>query len=269
MNKMKFFAAVFSLLLSLALAAQQPQSSSGNEAQANQQKAKNILDQAIQAIGGQAYLNVDDLKEEGRSGSFYHGQSRGVDTLYFRTWLWPDKERTEFTKQRDIAVVYNGDKVYEITFRGARLLDPVKDENIRVSLVRKMHSLELILRKWLKEPGVALFYEGTSLAENHEVDTVTVMNAQNDAVTLQIDTATHLPVKKTFVIRDPQNRDRDELAEVYDNWKEVQGIKVPYNVTFLKNGELTSQRFITAISFNTHPAENLFAPIINVDRTRK
>lgn len=269
MNKMKFCAALFSLLLSLTLAAQQPQSNPGNEAQANQQKARNILDQAIQTMGGQAYLNVDDLKEEGRTGSFYHGQSRGVDTLYFRTWLWPDKERTEFTKQRDIATVYNGDKVYEITFRGARLLDPVKDENIRISLLRKQHSLELVLRKWLKEPGVALFYEGTSLAENHEVDTVTVMNAQNDAVTLQIDTATHLPVKKTFVIRDPQSRERDELAEVYDNWKEVQGIKVPYNVTFLRNGELTSQRFISTISFNTHPAENLFAPIVNVDKTKK
>src|ERR1043166_7365835 len=82
MDKMKFCAALFTLFLSLTLAAQQPQSSPGNEAQANQQKARNILDRAIQAMGGQAYLNVDDLKEEGRTDSFYHGQSRGVDTLY-------------------------------------------------------------------------------------------------------------------------------------------------------------------------------------------
>ena len=269
MNKMRFFAAFFSLFLSLTLAAQQPQSTSGNEAQANQQKARAILDRAIQTMGGPAYLSVDDFKEEGRSGSFYHGQSRGSDILYFRTWLWPDKERIEYTKQRDIAFVYNGDQAYEITFRGTKLLDPAKEENVKLYLLRKSHSLETILRKWLKDPGAALFYQGTSLSENHEVDTVTVMNAQNDAVTIQVDTATHLPVKKTFMVRDPQSRERDEIAEVYDNWKDVQGIKVPYNLTLLKNGELTSQRFINSITFNSHPAESLFAPIVNYDRTRK
>ena len=260
--------AVFVLAISLA-AQQTPSGPASSEAQANQQKARAILEQAIQALGGQAYLHVQDFKEEGRAGSFYHGQSSGRESLYFRTWLWPDKERIEYTKQRDIAVVYNGDNAYEITFRGTRLLDPAKEDNIRLYLLRRSHSLETILRQWLQDTGTALFYEGTNLVENHQVDTVTLMNAKNDAVTLQLDAATHLPVKKSFTIRDPQTRERDEISEVYDNWKQVQGIMAPYNLTLLKNGELTYQRFISAISFNTHPSENIFAPLVNFDRTRK
>src|SRR5437588_655905 len=111
--------------------------------------------------------------------------------------------------------------------------------------------------------------QAASMMDNHQVDTVTLMNAKNDAVTLQVDSATHLPVKKSFTIRDPQSRERDEISEVYDNWKQVQGVMAPYNLTLLKNGELTYQRFISAISFNTHPSENIFAPLVNFDRNKK
>ena len=47
-------------------------------------------------------------------------------TVYFRYWEWPDKERIELTKQRDIADLYIGDQATEITFRGGQPLDPRK-----------------------------------------------------------------------------------------------------------------------------------------------
>ena len=60
------------------------------------------LEEAREALGGQAWLNISDYQEEGRAYGFYQGQARGVGTLYFRFWKWPDKERVELTKQRDI-----------------------------------------------------------------------------------------------------------------------------------------------------------------------
>src|SRR5438552_18515745 len=42
--------------------------------QENSRKAKTILDAAIQALGGQAYLNIHDITQEGRTFSFHHGQ---------------------------------------------------------------------------------------------------------------------------------------------------------------------------------------------------
>ncbi|MFI5070555.1 MAG: hypothetical protein ACHP8A_06670, partial [Terriglobales bacterium] len=38
--------------------------------QQDQKKAKNLLDQMIQALGGQAYLNIQEVSQEGRTYSF-------------------------------------------------------------------------------------------------------------------------------------------------------------------------------------------------------
>jgi hypothetical protein len=40
--------------------------------QENANKARALLEQAIQALGGQAYLNIQDFSQEGRTYSFYH-----------------------------------------------------------------------------------------------------------------------------------------------------------------------------------------------------
>src|SRR5437763_14844195 len=91
-NKKMKILAVF--LLSISLAAQQtPSGPAGNEAQANQQKARAILQQAIQALGGQPYPNVQDFKKEGREDSSNHGQSKRKEGLNFGRWCCQNKER--------------------------------------------------------------------------------------------------------------------------------------------------------------------------------
>ena len=49
---------------------------------ANARKAKEILDQMIQALGGQAYLSVQDMSQDGRAYSFYQGKPASVGTLF-------------------------------------------------------------------------------------------------------------------------------------------------------------------------------------------
>ncbi len=227
-------------------------------AQANQQKARAVLDRMIQALGGDAYLNLQDSESDGRYGRFYHGRSE-ASNVFHRFWEWPDKERLELTKQRDIVELTVGDQMYEITFRGSRLIDPAKDYESQVYLARQHHTLEIILRQWLKQPGIALFDEGAALAENHSVENISIITATNDAVTLSVDTDTHLPVKKTFVIRDPQGY-RDEIGEVFDNWKMVQGVNTPYNTLVTRNGELSRQYFLESIVYNARLQSSLFQP---------
>jgi len=226
-----------------------------------------VLDSTIRALGGQAYLNVQDQQSEGRIGVFYHERSEG-STVFWRFWQWPDKERVEITKQRDIAELTLGDEMYEITFRGTRIVDPKKDYDNQVYLERRHHALEIILRQWLNDPGTALFDEGTSLTENHSVERITVINSKDDAVTLSIDTDTHLPVKKTFVMRDPQGY-RDEIGEVYDNWKIFQGVNTALNTLVSRNGELKRQYFVTSVSYNNHLANSLFQPGNTYDTRKK
>ncbi len=248
------------------LSGQTSSNPSGNVADANQQKARAVLNKMIETLGGPAYLNVQDLQGEVRYGSFYHGTSNGSN-IYYRYWQWPDKDRREFTKARDIVILHTGDKGFETTFRGTKAEDP---EQLRRYLLGRDHSLPIVLRQWLNDPGTALFYEGSTIAENQPCERISIINGQNDAVTLLVSTLTHLPIEKLFTTRDPQSREKDEQAEIFDNWKMVQGVNTAYTTVVMRNGEIVSQQNINSISYNNHPQSSLFEPgALNYDRTKK
>ena len=233
-------------------------SSSLSTDQANVAKAKTILNQGIQALGGQAYLTWQEQSQEGRAYSFHHGEANSLGTLFWRFKKYPDKERVELTKKRDVVEIFNGDKGYEVTYKGARNMDP-KDE-LDPYLRRHHYALEIVLREWLNQPGIALFYEGQTVAAQKETDQVTVMNSKNEAVTLNFDVNTHLPVKKKFTWRDPTDKERNVEEEIFDNYRMVQNIMTPFDVTRIYNGEMAAQSFLTSASYNQPVNDSLFDP---------
>ena len=234
--------------------------------QENSRKAKAVLDQAIQALGGQAYLNIQDMTQEGRSYSFYHGRPNSVGVVFWRFYKYPDKDRTEFTKKRDVIYIDNGDKGYEITYKGTRAQDP---KDLADFLRRRHYALDVVLRKWINEPGVALFYEGQTATEGKSVDQVSVMNARNEGVTLYFDTATHLPVKKTFTWRDPTDRERNHEDEVYDNYRDAQGVMTSFTITRFFNGDMSAQRFLTTVTYNQGLSDSKFEASISAESSRR
>ena len=226
--------------------------------QENVRKAKDVLDRGIQALGGQAYLNWQEQTQEGRAYSFHHGEANSLGTIFWRFKKYPDKERVELTKKRDVIEIFSGDKGYEITYKGVRNLDQ-KDE-LDPFLRRRHYSLDLVLREWLHQPGVALFYEGQTVAAQKETDQVTIMNAKNEAVTLNFEINTHLPVKKSFVWRDPVDKQRNVEEEIYDNYRLIQGIMTAFDLTRTFNGDMSAQSFLTSASYNQPVQDNFFDP---------
>jgi hypothetical protein len=220
-------------------------------------KARAILDQAIQALGGQAYLNARDMTQEGRSYSFHHGEPNSLGTLFWRFRKFPDKDRIELTKKRDVIEIYSGDKGYEVTYKGVRDLD---DKEMDPILRRRHYALDVVLRQWLNEPGVALFYEGQTVSAQKETEQVTVMNSKNEGVTLYFDLNTHLVVKKSFTWRDPVDKQRNVEEEIYDNYRMAQNVMTPYDTTRFFNGEMAAQYFLTNASFNQGLSDALFDP---------
>ena len=232
-----------------------PPSQSIPAEQENARKAKNLLDQVIQALGGQAYLSIQDINQEGRTYSFFHGQPNSVGLVFWRFYRFPDKDRIELTKKRDVTYVYNGDQGFEITFKGTSLQDP---KDLTDYLRRRKYSLDWVLRKWLAEPGVALFYEGPTVAEQKSVEQVTIMNTHNEGVTLFVDASSHLPVKKSFSWRDPTDKQRNVEEEIYDGYRLVQGVMTPFSITRTYNGDMSNQRFLNSVSYNKGVEDSMF-----------
>jgi hypothetical protein len=226
----------------------------GND-EGNARQARALLDRAIQALGGQAYLNVHDMEQQGRTYSFHHGSATTGGVLFWRFVEYPDRERIEVTPQRDIAVVYVGQKAYEITYKGPH---EVEKKDLDDYLRRRRLSLETILRTWINDPSVALFYDGKALAGNEAAEQVTLINSKDEAVSLFFDLESHLPIRKTYKWRDPVDRDRNVEEEIYDNYKPVQGIMTPYSFTRYYNGDMQAQRFLNSIHYNEGVDEAMF-----------
>lgn len=266
---MKRLFCIFLILAAIAFAQSPDAAAPGQSAQGNpsseqdtSKKAKALIDQAIQALGGQNYLNIHDVSQEGRTYSFYHGRSNSAGLLFWRFAKFPDKERIELTKKRDVVYVYNGDKGYEITYKGTAAVDATA---LADYVRRREYSLEAVLRRWVNEPGVALFYDGQAIAEQKQAEQVTIMNARNEAVDLYIDPDTHLPIKKSFSWRDPKDKERNVEEEVYDNYRPVQGIMTPFSITRFYNGDMSNQRFLNSVSYNQNLNDSLFAASISYD----
>jgi hypothetical protein len=268
------------LLFGLAIAQTAPGSSPTSPADENARKARALIDQSIQALGGQAFLTYHAKSEEGRFYSFFHGQSNSAGTPYGRHTKYPDKDRFEVIHMRsyfflwftvgnvpakgknDIVLIHNGDKGYEVTYKGTAAEDPTI---LTSYLRRRAHSLDWVYRKWINEPGVAFFYEGTAVAAGKPADQVSIVTAKNDSVTLFLDSTTHLPIKSSYSWRDPSDKMRNVEDEVYDNYRPVQGIMTPHSVTRYLNDEMSAQRFINTVSYNQNMPDSLFDASVNYD----
>jgi hypothetical protein len=91
-------------------------------------------------------------------------------------------------------------------------------------------------------------------------DKITILTANNDAVTLDVDSATHLPLRRTFQWRNPQFNDFDEEQETYDDYHTIQGLATPLTVTRYRNADMTGQVYLTKVTYNVSAPPSFFDP---------
>ena len=148
----------------------------------NARKARAVLDETILTLGGDWYLTYQSKEETGRYYPLYHGRTTSTGIPYNYYIEYPDKDRFEIIRTKDIHVIpgtidiggvksknkfdlvliHNGDKGYETTYKGTAAQEP---EDLQNYLRRRPHSLEWIFRKWIRDPNVAFFYEGPSVVD--------------------------------------------------------------------------------------------------------
>ena len=153
-------------------------------------------------------------------------------------------------KKIDVVQIWTAGNGYEITFKGQTALPK---EQVEDYYRRRAHSIEEVVHNWLKAPGVMVVSEGTVMVVRRLADRVTVLTATNDAVTLDLDATTHLPLRRTFRWRNPQFNDYDEESETYDDYHTIQGLPTPLTITRYHNGEMSSQRFLTKCRLQPAP----------------
>lgn len=228
----------------------------------NAKQARAALDAMVKALGGQAWLNMKNVERQGQVAAFFHGHPDLGTTEIFEFHQWPDHDRIEVTKHRDVVQFYVGRTGEEVTYKGkAALPQDQVDDYLR----RRDHSIETVIKTWLNDPNTILIYEGQRLAERHLADQVTLISAENDSVTIQMDTQTHLPLRRTFQWRDPLYKDKNTDAEEYDDYHDMEGFPTPFTISRYKNDDEIRQYYLVHVKYN----QELPADFWSVDAAEK
>jgi len=218
-------------------------------------RAKELIQKAVQALGGREYLGVRDATCEGRVGSFGHsGELMGYEKFIDYTKL-PDKDRSENLPKRNIIDVKNGDKGWVLDRGGVSEADQRSIDEFQEDIKT---DIDNVLRDRWKEPGTILRYLGPDVVDLKEADWIEFVDNENRSIRIAFAQATHLPLRKVIVTRDPNTRMRSETIEYYSNYHPIGGVIQPFQVTRERNGQKIYQAFIEECKFNTNPADSLF-----------
>lgn len=229
-------------------------------------KAKEILQQAIQALGGPAYLNVHDVTCTLRYSQFGHsGDVNGFASLIDYT-IPPYKDRTENLPKRNLIQIMNGEKGWVLDRGGVSEASEVDIAQFQDD-VRK--DIDNILRHRLKEPGMVFRYGGPDVVDLKEADWVELVDSEDRTVRIAVARSTHLPIRKVVVSRDSASRTKRDELEYYSNYHPVSGIETPYQITRERNGMKVYQAFFEKCEYNTNLSESLFTKDSLEDRWAK
>ena len=227
------------------------------------ERGKRVVNEALQGMGGNAYLQMEDRVEAGRAYSFYRQELSGltIAKIYTR-YLAPVpgkvsvRERQAFGKDEYSAVLFNETGAWEITFRGAR---PLTDERYATYQDSTLRNIFYILRQRLNEPGMTFYSQGADLWLNQPVEIVDITDADNRTVTVYFSQTTKLPVRQAFKRRNTEYKDFDEEVMVFSKYRDVGGgVKWPFDMRRERNGEKNYEIFSDSVAINKNLTDDLF-----------
>jgi len=229
-------------------------------------KAEKIVQKAIQAMGGDRYLNVKTVIGRGFFTDFKDGVS-GIPLRFVDYIVFPNRERTEFsgggqrliqTNDRDKGWVYDG---------AALTLKDQTAEQLEDFRVSTRTGIENLLRGVWRTQGAKLSYVGrreAGLARRNE----TVRLTYPDGFSIEYEfSGDGLPAKVLYQHK-VKKTDTDELDDIAEEDRlfkpiTIDGVVAPYVIDHYRNGLQTSRINYESVEFNKPIADSLFAKPAN------
>jgi hypothetical protein len=214
---------------------------------------KKVLDDMIQALGGQAFLDVREIQSSGRFYSFRRDQLQGSD-IFLDYIKFPDMERTEFGSIRNKTISINkGDEGWTIEGKETKPQSPAQVDDFVLGFKT---SFDYVVRFVLNQPKTTVQYTESQIIDFKRTDVIEVRDPAKNLIRIYIDRDSHLPVK-TQVRRSNKAVVQEEQ---YSNWHKADGIMTPLFVNRLTDNVKTMEIRLEKTVFNPGLAETLFSP---------
>jgi hypothetical protein len=225
-------------------------------AETMQERGKRVVNECLEALGGDRYMSMQDREVAGRAYSFYREKLSGLDIAKVYTRFYPDvkdtahdlavRERQNFGKKQDYGTLFKEKEAYNISFRGAQ---PLPDDRFERYKDTTRSDIFYILRVRMHEPLI-LESRGADVLQNAPVEIVDITDGDNHTTTVYFHQITKLPVREVFYRRNPVTKDKDEEITLFSKYREVDGIQWPWAVERQRNGEKVFEIFADSVKIN-------------------
>lgn len=254
------------------VSAGQPQEAPGETSVA---KGRRVTKQVIAALGGPAYLNVQNVQCDGRDATFGTAGTLMGFTLFRDTWLLPDKNRVEyFTKGEhtivgflmgsdDLLITHGGAMITVFNGKEGWTLDKSGVSNQPEDLIKNFNDqlktdMNNVLRKRINEPGMEAEYAGPDLIDLKEAEWIDFTDREHRMMRLGVDKYTHVPLRWVVVTRNPETREKTEVITSFTQYALNDGVKTPLSIELSRNDHKVSQTFLSSCKYNADISPELF-----------
>jgi hypothetical protein len=230
-------------------------------------KAEQIVQQAVQAMGGDRYLTVKTAIGRGLFTEFSGGVSQ-VPVKFVDYISYPDKERTEFSGPARLIQtnVRDGGWIYDGAALTIKDQSPAQLDDFKIAM---RVGVENLLRGGWRSEGAKLSYAGRREATiGRRNETVRLTYPDGFWIEYEFSADTHLPAKVRFV-KSYKNRDTGEMEEVKEEDRlakmiTIDGITSAFIIDHYRNGIQTSRVGFDSIEYNKPLADSLFTKPANL-----
>lgn len=264
MPYLQYFFDITSVLLLLILLTAGPPFAS---AQNSQERAKQLLEDALTKLGGQSFLKIQSIKRTGRAYSFYRYNLRGlaVMTLFDgfeelqenkdSNWL-PVSRREVYTPKGNYYTLFKNGQGWEVTYLGAR---PLPEDTLHKYRVATRRDIFFILRYRLNNPDMYYYYAGTEIIDNTPTYAVDITDGNSETVTVYFRMSDNLPVQQLYIRRDPKTRIPYEEKAIYSKYRKVASVTLPWNIQMQRDNEKFFEFFGRKIEVNSRLKPDVFS----------
>ncbi len=147
-------------------------------------QGRQVIDQAVAALGGDHFLHMRNRLATGRIYSFFRDQLSGLSLAKIYVECLPEapgsglalRERELLGKKLDYSYLFLPDQGWDITFRGAR---PIPEEDWQRYARTTRNDILYILRFRLNEPGMQFDYVSSEVYLSRHVEIVDITDAKD------------------------------------------------------------------------------------------
>ena len=222
-------------------------------------KARKVIDAAVTAMGGDAYLEVRNSHSSGRYFFFRKGR-KGFTR--FRDWTVYDPVKSRFVlgkneKEQKVSV-HNMELNKGWTLEGEFEVEEISEKELNSWIKGVRKDFNFLIKQRLDEDGMNLYYYGPDdIAGQGEFEAVEFLDASNNSVVVFFNLTSHLPEKVENEYTDDTGL-RHKMEWEFYNWHTIQGVHTALRTDIYLDGNISQQLFVEDLAYNQQIPESQF-----------